>query len=82
MLWFKDSYKKGKTGLEGFEPSTDRLRADCSSLAELQAHNRESISSNNRYYLGLPMENIHEGRNEGFKKKNMPIHICDYQNIN
>jgi len=28
------------------------------------------------------MENIHVGRNEGFKKKNMPIHICDYQNIN
>jgi hypothetical protein len=43
-------------GLEGFEPSANRLRADCSSLAELQALLKESISSNIRYYLGLTMK--------------------------
>ena len=40
-------------GLEGFEPSANRLRADCSSLAELQAQKKESIGINIRYYLGL-----------------------------
>jgi hypothetical protein len=43
-------------GLEGFEPSANRLRADCSSLAELQALLKESIWSNIRYYLGLTMK--------------------------
>jgi hypothetical protein len=42
-------------GLEGFEPPANRLRADCSSLAELQALWKESIWSNIRYYLGLTM---------------------------
>ena len=40
-------------GLEGFEPSANRLRADCSSLAELQAPKKESIGINIRHYLGL-----------------------------
>ena len=40
-------------GLEGFEPSANRLRADCSNLAELQAPKKESIRSNIRHYLGL-----------------------------
>lgn len=38
--------KKGycKAGLEGFEPSANRLRADCSILAELQAQNNKEDS--------------------------------------
>ena len=68
MPWFKDSYKKKEeAGLEGFEPPADRLRADCSSLAELQAHRNGSISSNNRYYLGLTMKEIQWCRNEEFQ---------------
>ncbi len=46
---------KESAGLEGFEPSANRLRADCSSLAELQALQKEIKSSNSRYYLGLTM---------------------------
>ena len=49
----KRAEKVISAGLEGFEPSANRLRADCSSLAELQALMKESIWSNIRYYLGL-----------------------------
>ncbi len=49
----KERKKRKSAGLEGFEPSANRLRADCSSLAELQAPLKESIWSNIRYYLGL-----------------------------
>jgi hypothetical protein len=49
----KKAEKVISAGLEGFEPSANRLRADCSSLAELQALQKESIWSNIRHYLGL-----------------------------